>query len=115
MLSRSDLSRLATVLGGIPVLGCLEGSAAAEAGIRYGDVLLAVDGVTTSTWDEFLEVRGRCRDRMCARIFRDGLEQEIEIELRPATKTPFELIGELQQHAVSSVPPAAASRTHDVH
>ncbi len=112
MLSRTDLSRLATVLGGIPVLGCLDGSPAAEAGIRYGDILLAIDGVATSTWDDFIEVRGRCRDRMLARIFRDGVEREIDIELRPSNKTPMTLLGELQQHGIT---PITGSGRRDVH
>lgn len=107
MLSRSDLSRLAATLGGLPVLGCLEGSPAAEAGVRYGDILLAVDGVTTSTWDEFLQVRGRCNGRMLARIFRDGVERDVDIELRASTKSPLELVSELQQHGITPIEPAA--------
>lgn len=104
MLSRNDLSRLATALGGLPVLGCLDGSPAAGAGVRYGDVLLAVDGVPTPSWDEFLEVRARCQGSMLARIFRDGVERDVHIELRPSTKSPLELIGELQEHGLMPVP-----------
>lgn len=102
MLSRSDLSRLATVLGGLPILGCLEGSPAAEAGVRYGDILLSIDGVPTSSWDDFLEVRSQCKGRMLARIFRDGVERDLDIELRMSTKSQHELIDELQAQGVAT-------------
>lgn len=110
MLSRTDLSRLATVLGGLPILGCLEGSPAAGAGVRYGDILLSVDGVATPSWDDFLQVRSRCQGRMLARIFRDGVERDVDIELRPTTRSPLELIGELQQHGITPSPASIAPK-----
>lgn len=95
MQSQSKLSRLAAALGGLPVMGCLEGSPAAEAGVRYGDILLALDGAPTPTWDDFIRVRSAVRDRFVARIFRDGAELEIAIELRRTSKSPFELLSEI--------------------
>lgn len=95
MQSRSDLSRLAAALGGLPILGCLAGSPAAEAGVRYGDILLAVDNQPTPSWDEYLAARRRTNGTMVARIFRDGAELEVTLELRPATKSPLEILGEL--------------------
>jgi S1-C subfamily serine protease len=107
MLSRSDLSRLASTLGGLPVLGCLAGSSAANAGVRYGDVLLAVDGIPTPTWGEFLEARSKCKGTMLARIFRNGAEHEIELELRPPSKSPLELIAELQEQGIGALSEAS--------
>lgn len=95
MQSQSKLSRLAAALGGLPVMGCLEGSPAAEAGVRYGDILLALDGAPTPTWDDFIRVRSAVRDRFVARIFRDGAELDIAIELRRTSKSPFELLSEI--------------------
>jgi S1-C subfamily serine protease len=95
MRSRTELSRLAAALGGLPVLGCLDGSPAAEAGVRYGDVLLAIDGTPTASWDDYLLARGRCNGRFVARLFREGEELEIAVELRPTARTPLEALGEL--------------------
>ena len=97
MRSRSELSRLAAAMGGLPVLGCLEGSPAAEAGVRYGDILLAVDGIATSTWDDFLRARTQSRGRFVARIFREGTELEIAVELKPSGRTPMEMLDELMR------------------
>lgn len=95
MQNRAALSKLAEALGGLPILGCLEGSPADEAGVRYGDVLLAIDGMATRTWDDFLQARAKSQGRFLARIFRDGAEFEIEVPLKPATKSPLETLLEL--------------------
>jgi len=96
MRSRAELSRLALALGGLPVLGCLPGSPTARAGIRYGDVLLAIDGKRTATWDDFLEARGACGSAFTARIFRDGAEFNVHIQLRPTpASSPMQLLDEL--------------------
>jgi S1-C subfamily serine protease len=96
MLSPPELSRLAAMLGGLPVLGCLTSSSAAEAGIRYGDVLLAVDGKPTRSWEEFLEARRGCRGGFRARIFREGAELEIYLALSGnGTRSPLEVLAEV--------------------
>ena len=107
MNSRSDLARLAAALGGLPILGCLEGSPAAEAGVRYGDILLAIDGTPTGTWDDFLQARNRCVDGFVARIFRDGVEHDLHVELRPSTRTPMEILGELMGGETLAADPGA--------
>jgi S1-C subfamily serine protease len=95
MHSRTDLARLASALNGLPILGCLAGSPAAEAGLRYGDILLAINDVPTESWDDFLQVRGRCKDGFTARIFRAGVEHEVYVPLRPSTRTPLDILSEL--------------------
>ena len=110
MRSPADLSRLADALGGLPILGCLEGSPAAEAGVRYGDVLLSIDGQRTGSWDEFIDARSKCRGGFVARIFRDGQELEIAVTLRPSTRTPMEVLEELvQRRVLGADPPGDAS------
>jgi len=79
MLSSEQLTKLATVLGGLPVLGCRPGSPAARAGIRYGDVVLSVNGMKTPDWASYVEARALARQRMQVAIFRGG--QEVELEL----------------------------------
>jgi S1-C subfamily serine protease len=100
MLSPHDLSRLATALGGLPVLGCMAGSPAEEAGMRYGDILLSINGTKTGSLEEFLNARNRCDGRMVARVFRQGVELELAFELRPGKKTPLELLEELKSRGI---------------
>src|SRR5664279_628388 len=67
-----QITKLAIALGGLPVLGCRPGSPAARAGIRYGDVLLAVNGVPTPDWKTYVQARAiRERETEIA-IFRAG-------------------------------------------
>lgn len=100
MLSPSDLARLATALGGLPILGCLSGSPAAEAGIRYGDILLSVDGVPMASWDDYLRVRSRSHGEMHARVFRQGLEFDVNIALEPSTRSPQGILEELHERGL---------------
>ena len=58
MISQKAIFELAAALGGIPVLGALAGSPAARAGIRYGDVVLAVNNRRTRTMFDYLEAKG---------------------------------------------------------
>src|SRR5438128_8035025 len=100
MLSPSELARLATTLGGIPILGCLEGSPADALGVRYGDILLSVNGIPTGSWNDFLEARAQCQGQLVARLFRQGTEFEVTIALRAATRSPLEVLGELQDRGI---------------
>jgi membrane-associated protease RseP (regulator of RpoE activity) len=109
MRSRSDLSRLAAALGGLPILGCLAGSPAAEAGVRYGDILLSIDGVPTRSWDDFLRARSQSRGGFVARIFREGSELDVAVTLRPANKSALEILGELVDARVLDGEPADGS------
>jgi S1-C subfamily serine protease len=76
-----DLGELARTLGGLPVHGCLPGSPAERAGVRFGDVLLSVDGQPTPTWDAYLEARHHSGPSIRLRLFRDGVEFEVDVEL----------------------------------
>jgi S1-C subfamily serine protease len=91
LLSSEQLTKLATALGGLPVLGCRPGSPAARAGIRYGDVVLSVNGVPTPDWNAYVEARhSRARDMQVA-IFRAGEELTIELafDSTPADATSW--------------------------
>jgi S1-C subfamily serine protease len=90
-----NLSQLAAALGGLPILGCLAGSPSREAGIRYGDILLAIDGKPTPTWDDFLSARKDAKGQFTAKIFRDGEEFAVVIVLRPSNQSPLEVLAEL--------------------
>jgi len=83
MIRRQQLEQLAEAVQGIPVLGCLPGSTASEAGVRYGDIVLEVNGLRTISIDDYLAGRKLRSDGMDLRLFRDGNEFSLFVALRP--------------------------------
>jgi len=79
MISKKDLFELAALLEGIPILGCIEGSPTFRAGIRYGDVLLAINGVPVKSIDDFADAKKLRVGGMSGIIFRDGHQVTFEI------------------------------------
>lgn len=74
MIPRASLFALAKALEGIPVLGTLSGTPAARAGVRYGDVLLSVNGRRTRTVLDYVEAKALRDDGMDIVVFRSGTE-----------------------------------------
>jgi S1-C subfamily serine protease len=103
MQSRSQLTQLAATLGGIPVWGCLPGSPAARLGLRYGDVILSVNGRPTPSPDEYVSARDERRDALALVIFRDGqeLSLELSLEARSEPLTREELEGTVKHVAAA--------------
>ena len=110
MQHRDDLSRLAGKLGGLPVLGCRAGSPAALAGIRYGDIVLSVNGVPTPDWGTYIEARGLAKGEMVVEIFRGGeqVTHRLSLEQREPVD-PFELLAEMIEQRVLPTDPVAAA------
>ncbi len=77
---------MAETLEGIPVWGCLPGSLAKEAGIRYGDIVLSVNGMPTANIDQYMDARRLRSDAASVVLFRDG--QKLSIELRFEEQEP---------------------------
>jgi S1-C subfamily serine protease len=69
--SRDELFKMAETLGGMVVLDCAPNGPAAGAGIRYGDILLMVNGKPTPNVLAYLEAIEITRD-VEVQIFRDG-------------------------------------------
>lgn len=115
MISRSDLSRLADALNGLPILGCLDGSPAAQVGIRYGDILLAVNDRPTKTWSDFIEARSASPGEFRARVFRGGEELELELTVTPGQRgshSPLSLLGEVLERAGLAAPASLLPPLH---
>jgi S1-C subfamily serine protease len=83
LTKRSDLARIAQTLGGLPVYGCPVGSSAERAGVRWGDVLLSVDGRPTPTWTSYVDARQASGETLRLRLFRNGEEFEVDLVLDP--------------------------------
>ena len=106
MMSRKQLEEIATVVEGIPVWGCLPGSASALAGVIYGDIVLGVNGMRTQTIEDYLEARTLRSDAMEVRLFRAGQELTLFLELRPREERLDELATQVAEERRSANTPA---------
>jgi S1-C subfamily serine protease len=86
MKSRAELGRMAVILQGIPVWGCLPGSPAHQAGIGYGDILLSVNGVRTKTMKAYVAARHLRDDGAEFVVFRDGAEVTVDFRFTHPTE-----------------------------
>ena len=97
MIARQSLFALAKALEGIPVLGSLSGTPAARAGIRYGDVLLSVNGMRTRTVGDYVEAKALRDDGMDIVVFRSGTEtiKELAYDQRSTPPDAAAILAEL--------------------
>ena len=100
MQNRAELGKLATILEGVPVWGCLPGSVAQAAGIQYGDVVLAVNGKRTKDLDDYVAARNLRADGAQIVVFRNGVEQTVDLVFHPLSESPDRLIPALVQQVV---------------
>lgn len=68
----ANIARVAEVLGGIPVWEVFPESAAADAGVRFGDVILSINGTATPTFEAFLAAGAAHLGDLEFGIFRNG-------------------------------------------
>ena len=97
MLKWDDVTRMAARLNGVPVLGCRPGSPAARAGVRYGDVLVSVNGTPTPDWGSYVEARAKNPGSMQVDVFRAGEILTFDLILPPPGEPidPLALLDEL--------------------
>jgi S1-C subfamily serine protease len=72
MIPRKQLERIAAVVRGLPVCGSLNGSDDSPPSVRYGDILLAVNGMRTTNVDDYVAARKRRTDGVELEVLRDG-------------------------------------------
>jgi C-terminal processing protease CtpA/Prc len=90
VLDPRTIERLAKLYGGMPLLGCLPGSPAARAGLRFGDIVVSVNGVATPDVDAFVAAKELRGGAMSVAFVRDGKELLVELEYdgeRPPLET----------------------------
>jgi S1-C subfamily serine protease len=75
----SNVSTMAKIYGGMPFLGSLPDSPAERAGLRWGDIVLAVNGLPTPDCDAFVKARMAREHGATVRFVRDGVESEVEL------------------------------------
>lgn len=95
MISRKQVEEIAAAVHGVPVWGCLPGSTAAEAGVRYGDIVLRVNGVATPSMDEYLAARALRADGIELVLFRGGDELTVFVEFRAPDDDLDDLVNQI--------------------
>ena len=112
-IKTEDLERLAEALGGMSILGCLPGSPGDLAGLRYGDVLLEVNGKLTPDLGAYLEAIRERRTLMSIRVFRNGIELRLDLQLpeRPPSMAAHEVLDGVL--STGAMPRASASSNDD--
>jgi Do/DeqQ family serine protease len=74
---------------GVYIDSLVSNSSAAQSGIKVGDVVIAIDGINTTTTPKMLEMIGRHRpgDKVVITLIRNGDEKEIAVILKNSSGT----------------------------
>jgi S1-C subfamily serine protease len=94
MQSPTELTQLANLLRGLPILTCVPGSVGERAGLRYGDIVLSMNSAPTPSWFEFFQLRQRIRGSIWVRVLRRGRQLIVPLDLPADARAPRELLGD---------------------
>jgi C-terminal processing protease CtpA/Prc len=83
-MKRLELQQIAHALGGIPIWATFEGSVAHQAGLRYGDIILSVNGKPTPTVKDYFAAKELDSERITLTYFRGGATLTLTLALRPS-------------------------------
>lgn len=112
MINKETLNEMAKTLNGMPVLGCLEGSSAAQAGVRYGDILLSVNGQRVHDATGYVEAKALSKDGMDIVLFRDGKEMSLRVDYdkEAGPVNPMSLVTQLAGMNLINTDPTTAPK-----
>lgn len=79
LMSHEQLARIARIYGGVPLLCSLPDSPSARAGLRWGDIIVAVNGHPTPDAKAYDAAKRAREGSMTVRFVRDGAEDEVEL------------------------------------
>jgi S1-C subfamily serine protease len=79
LMRTPDCVKIASIYGGLAFLSSAPGSPAERAGLRPGDVVIAVNGEPTPDVDAFVHARKKRVDGATIRFMRNGQEREVEL------------------------------------
>jgi S1-C subfamily serine protease len=68
----AHIERVAQILGGIPVWEVFPRSEAERAGVRFGDIILSINGTATPTFEAFLDAGAYHLQELEFQVFRNG-------------------------------------------
>lgn len=104
-MTLEEMDSLAKAMGGLHILGCMPGSPAALVGVRYGDILLEVNGIPTPTLEAYIEIMAAKPKHMTVRVFRGGQELSFELDLsqRSKVRDPMAVLRALAETGVMKV------------
>jgi S1-C subfamily serine protease len=75
------IQAIAKSLGGVPIWGVLPGSAAHRAGMRYGDIVVRVNGIETPNLTQYLKAQRVNAERVDFEVLRQGVLLKLGVEL----------------------------------
>jgi len=73
-------------VNGIAILGSLPGSPAEECGLKYGDLLLSINGAAMSSVEDFLAARSSAEGTMELLVRRGSHVMEFTLDIAKAKK-----------------------------
>ncbi len=87
-MNRAQLQRIASTLGGIAVWSTAENSLARAAGLRYGDVILSVNGQPTPRVGAYFRAKALSAERMTLTYFRLGRTHYVSVPISRVSSPP---------------------------
>lgn len=107
-----DAHRKEKFVNGIAILGALPGSPAEQCGLKYGDLLLSINGKSMSSVEDFLAARSAADGTMDLLVRRGNHVMEFSLDIakaKEAKKVSATQAIETMSH-LSLVPPPAPDR-----